>query len=87
MLDLSRRLRMDEREPKTPHRGPSGHDPSGRTGADAAPVAVDDPVVAPNANQAEAHRSRRESTYLVFCDNEQEVMKGFAIALRAMGLG
>jgi hypothetical protein len=84
---------MDEREPKTPQRDPSGHDPSGhdpsgRTGADAAPVAVDDPVVAPNANQAEAPTDPGgESAYVVYCDNEQEVMKGFAIALRAMGLG
>jgi hypothetical protein len=49
---------MDEREPKTPQRDPrghhpSGHDPSGTAGAHAAPVTVDDPVVAPNANQAE----------------------------------
>ena len=84
---------MDEREPKTPQRDPSGHDPrghdpSGPNGADAAPVAVDDPVVAPNANQAEAPaHPGGESAHVVYCDNEQEVMKGFAVALRAMGLG
>ena len=30
---------------------------------------------------------RGESSHVVYCDNEQEVMEGFAIALRAMGLG
>jgi hypothetical protein len=51
-------------------------------------VAVDDPVVTPDAHQAEAPTDPDgESAHVVYCDNEQEVMKGFAIALRAMGLG
>jgi hypothetical protein len=79
---------MDEREPKTPQRDPRGHDPNAPAGADAAPVAVDDPVVAPNANQAESPTDPGgESAHVVYCDSEPEVMKGFAIALRAMGLG
>ena len=74
---------MDEREPKTPQ-----HQRRGRTGAHAAPVAVDDPVVVPHVHQAEAPADPLgESSHIVYCDNEQEVRKGFAIALRAMGLG
>ena len=72
-----------ELEPKTTQRYPRG-----RTGAQAAPAAVDDPVVAPDADQAEACADPRgKSSHVVYCDNEQEVMKGFAIALRTMGLG
>jgi hypothetical protein len=51
-------------------------------------VAVDDPVIASSVDQAEAPPDPDgESAHVVYCDNEQEVMKGFAIALRAMGLG
>ena len=79
---------MDEREPKTPQRDPRGHDPSGHAGAQAAPVAVDDPVIAPSVDQGEASPDLgEESSHVVYSDNEQEVMTGFAIALRAMGLG
>ena len=94
---------MDEREPKTRQhnppehdpsgrdpsgRDPSGHDPSGHAGAQAAPVAVADPAVAPSVDQAEApFDPGRQSSHVVYSDTEQGVMKGFAIALRAMGLG
>jgi len=94
---------MDEREPKASELKTSGprtsgtktsepkisqHDPGGRTGADSAPIAADDPVVAPGADQTEASADpAAESSHVVYSENEQEVAKGFAIALRAMGLG
>jgi hypothetical protein len=79
---------MDEPEPKTPQRDPRGRDPRGHAGAHAAPVAVDDPVIASSVDQAEAPPDPgRGSSHAVYCDNEQEVMTGFVIALRAMGRG
>jgi hypothetical protein len=73
---------MNEPRPQTSQR-----DPSGRTGAHAAPIAVDNTVVAPSPDQAEAPANRLgESSHVVYCDNDQDVRKGFAIALRAMGL-
>ena len=74
---------MDERKPKTPQR-----DPRGRTGAHSAPSAVDGPIVAPSPDQALAPADPPgQSSQIVYCDSEAEVTKGFAIALRAMGLG
>jgi hypothetical protein len=70
---------MNERKPRT-----SQHQRSGRTGAHAAPIAVDDAVVAPSTDQAKAPASR-ESSHVVYCESELEVSEGFAIALRAMG--
>jgi hypothetical protein len=55
-----------------------------RSGAQAAPIA-DDHVLAPGADEVEAPGDpRSESSHAVYCDNE--VLAGFAIALRAMGL-
>jgi hypothetical protein len=74
---------MDERESKTPQR-----EPRGPPGVYSAPIAVNDSVAATSPDQAEAPADPRgESSHAVYCDNEAEVMKGFAIALRAMGLG
>jgi hypothetical protein len=71
-------------EPKLPI---SPHDPHGWIGAGAAPIAVDDTVVAPGSEQAEAPADPRgESSHVVYCDNEEEISEGFAIALRIMGL-
>jgi len=84
---------MDEREPKTSELKTSQpktsqHDPGGGTGARSAPIAADDPVVAPNVDQTEAPADpAAESSHMVYSENEQEVAQGFAIALRAMGLG
>jgi hypothetical protein len=83
MLDLSRRLRMDEPKPGTTQR-----DKHERTGAHPAPVAVDDAFVAAIADQAdEPAVPPGKGSHVVYCKNEQEVRKGFAMALRAMGLG
>ena len=71
---------MNERKPKA-----SEHERFGRTGAHAAPIAVDDAVVPPSTDQAKAPASR-ESSHVVYCESELEVSEGFAIALRAMGL-
>ncbi len=61
--------------------------PRRRIGADAAPIAVDDAVVAPSPDQAEAPvNPLRKDSHIVYCDHEQEVREGFAIALRAVGL-
>ena len=74
---------MDVPKPKV-----TQFDPRGRTGAHSAPIAVDDCVVAPGPDQAEAPADpQAASSHVVYCDDEQEVRKGFAIALRAMGLG
>lgn len=73
---------MDEPKLKT-----SPYCPRGRIGADAAPMAVDDAVVAPGPDQAEAPVNfLRKGTHIVYCDNEKEVREGFALALRIMGL-
>ena len=73
---------MNERKPRTSQR-----EPFEQAGARSAPIAVDDPVVATSADQAEAPDPLGACSHAVYCDNEQEVRKGFAIALRAMGLG
>jgi hypothetical protein len=66
-----------------------------RIGADAAPIAVDirrpadldDRPVATTPDRIEAPADPlRESSLIVYCDNEQEVRDGFVIALRAMGV-
>ncbi|MGH6642055.1 MAG: hypothetical protein ACRED3_05085 [Bradyrhizobium sp.] len=73
---------MDERESKTPQRKPPG------PGAHPAPVAVDGPVAATSTDQTDAPANPYgERSHVVYSDDEAEVMKGFAIALRAMGLG
>jgi hypothetical protein len=60
----------------------------GRIGAGAAPMAVDDAVVTPGPDQAGAPaNSLLESSHVIFCDSDQEIREGFAIALRLMGLG
>jgi hypothetical protein len=80
MLDVSRRLRMDEPKLKLKT---SLYDPHGRIGADA----VDGAVVAASPDQAEAPADLlRESSHVVYCDSEGEISEGFAIALRIMGL-
>lgn len=72
---------MDEPKPKTPL-----FDARGQIGADTAPIAVDEIIVALGPDQAEAPANPpRKSSHAVYCDNEQEVREGFAIALRAMG--
>jgi hypothetical protein len=67
----------------------------GRIGSDAAPKAVDvqrpadldDRVVVPTPDQVDSPVDpKRESSLIVYCDSEQEVREGFAIALRAMGI-
>jgi hypothetical protein len=72
-----------ERKPKTPQRKRRG-----RTGAEPAPIAVDDDRAnAPSHDRTEALADARlQSSHAVYCDSEQEVLTGFAIALRAMGL-
>ena len=73
---------MNERKPEAPE-----HERFGRTGAHSAPIAVDGPVVAPSTDQAEAADPPEARSHVVYCASEQEVSEGFAIALRAMGLG
>jgi hypothetical protein len=64
---------MDEPRPSiTPYH------PCGPIGADAAPKTLD--VSCPTDPLP-------ESSMIVYCDNEQEVREGFAVALRAMGVG
>jgi hypothetical protein len=61
-------------------------------GPDPAPIAVDvrrpadpgDASVGPGLDLPADFR--RKSSSFVYCDNEQEVREGFAIALRAMGI-
>jgi hypothetical protein len=65
-------------------------------GADQVPIAVDvrrpadphDKLVVRTRDQAERLSADppRESSSIVYCDNEQELREGFAIALRAMGI-
>ena len=69
---------MNERKPKA-----SEHERFGRTGAHAAPIAVDNPAVVPSTNQAAD--PLEACSHVVYCASEQEVSEGFAIALRAMG--
>jgi len=68
----------------------------GRIGSNAAPKAVDgrrpadldDRPAVPVPDQVERLSADppRESSLIVYCDSEQEVREGFAIALRAMGI-
>jgi hypothetical protein len=90
MLDSSRRLRMDE-----PKLSISPYGLRGRIGSEAAPIAVDcrrsadldDKLVAPPPDRVEPPAGPlRENSLIVYCNSEQEVRKGFAIALRAMGV-
>jgi hypothetical protein len=83
---------MDEDRPSI-----SPPDLFARLGADAAPITLGvrrsvelagklvvptpDPVEQPSAHPL------RESSVVVYCSNEQQVSEGFAIALRAMGVG
>jgi hypothetical protein len=85
MLDLSRRLRMDEPKPSI-----SPYGPRGRTGSETAPkVDVrlpadrDDGAGVPVRLPADPPP---ESSMIVYCDSEHEVREGFTIALRAMGI-
>ena len=66
----------------------------GRTGADDAPVTVVNPrpandsvVLSGNDEVGLPANPHQESSHIVFCDDEQEIREGFAIALRVMGLG
>lgn len=73
---------MDQPPPKT-----YPYCPRGRVGADAAPIAVDDCFVLPSPDQAEAPiHPLRGGSHIVYCDSEQEVREGFALALRIMGI-
>ena len=64
--------------------------------ADPAPIAVDvrrptdpdDAPVVPAPHRAERLPAdpARESSLIVYCENEEEVREGFVIALRAMGI-
>jgi hypothetical protein len=74
----------------------SSHDPDGRVGADAAPIAprvrhsadADPQLVLPGSDQAErwAANPLDEDPVVFFCGNQQQVNEGFAIALRVMGI-
>ena len=61
--------------------------PRRRIGADAAPIAVEGAIVAPVPDRTEAPVNLiREGSHIVYSDSEQEVRKGFALALRVMGI-
>jgi hypothetical protein len=72
------------------------HDPDGRNGADAAPIAspdrpstdVEHKLVLPAPDQAEqlSVKPLHEDRFVVYCGDAQRVSEGFAIALRAMGV-
>jgi 3-mercaptopyruvate sulfurtransferase SseA len=74
----------------------SPHDPGGRVGADAAPIAprvrrstgVEHKLVLPVPDEARRLPANppREDPIVVFCGNAQRASEGFAIALRAMGV-
>jgi hypothetical protein len=90
MLDVSRRLRMDESRPLFPQQ-----DLYGQIELNAAPIAAgvhrpepDDRVAFPVGGPVDRlptglHRERSTTTY---CGTEQQVSEGFAIALCAMGI-
>ena len=76
---------MDEPKPARQN-SVSRNDPDAWIGG-VAPIAVDDSVVASDPGQpASLARRPPENSHVVYCDGEQEVREGFAIALRAMGL-
>jgi hypothetical protein len=65
----------------------------GRTGADDAPVTVDNThpanisvVVARNDEVTSSANPHQENSHIVFCESEQDIREGFALALRIMGL-
>ena len=74
----------------------SSHDPDGRIGADAAPIAprvrrstdVEHKPILPHSDQAKRWPADplHEDPVVVFCGNQQQVNQGFAIALRVMGI-
>jgi hypothetical protein len=51
-------------------------------------VDLDNKPVVPTRDQVErlSANPHRESSFVVYCGNEQQVSEGFAIALRAMGV-
>jgi hypothetical protein len=70
-------------------------DPNRRVGADAAPITGDDRrldvpndlVVVSSRDHVESLANRvREGSHALYCESEEEVSEGFAIALRIMGL-
>jgi hypothetical protein len=70
------------------------HGLGGRIGAEAAPITMDVPrpadrnklvVPAEQVDRSPAGHLR-ESSFVVYCGNAQEISEGFAIALRAMGV-
>jgi hypothetical protein len=75
----------------------SSHDPGGRVGADAAPIApcvrrpagLEDKPVVSGRDQVERWPADAvpESSFVVYCGSAQHVSDGFAIALRAMAVG
>jgi len=75
----------------------SSHDPGGRVGADAAPIApcvrrpagLEDKPVVSGRDQVERWPPDAvpESSFVVYCGRAQHVSDGFAIALRAMAVG
>jgi hypothetical protein len=72
------------------------HDPGGRIGADAAPITLrvrhsadaERKLVLPVSDPAERLPANPldEDPVVVFCGNGEQVNKGFAIALRVMGI-
>jgi hypothetical protein len=80
MLDSSRRLRVDESRPPFPQ-----HHPCGQVDADAVPIGTGVPPFAERDDKLGA--LQRESSTIVYCGSAQAVSEGFAIALRAMGVG
>ena len=74
----------------------SSHNPDGRVGADAAPIAprvrrstdVEHELVFPAPDQAEPLSAHPldEDPVVVYCGSAQRVSEGFAIALHAMGV-
>jgi hypothetical protein len=97
MLDVSRRLRMDESRPLFPRQ-----DLCGQIEPNAAPIAAgvqhpaepDDRVAVPVGDPIDPLSDpidrlptglHHESSTITYCGTEQQVSEGFAIALRAMG--
>jgi hypothetical protein len=82
---------VDDRRPLSPL-----HDPDGRIGSDAVPIAadlqhsaeLDDMLAVPGHDPVErlADALQHESSMVVYCGSDQQVSEGFAIALRIMGV-
>ncbi len=74
----------------------SSHDPGGRVGPDAAPIAprvrhsadAEHQLAHPAADPAERWPADPfyDDPAVIFCGNQQQVNEGFAIALRVMGI-